>query len=58
MRQEYVPIDQPLDGKGTIAHTLADVERLCPWAEEIIAVEGGYRAFESPNDAETWRRQG
>lgn len=28
-----------------------------PWAAEIIPVEGGYRAFESVADADTWRGQ-
>ena len=30
---------------------------LAPWAAEVIAVEGGYMAFESVTDAETWRNQ-
>ena len=30
---------------------------MCPWAETIIVVDGGYLAFESDDDAETWRNQ-
>ncbi len=29
----------------------------CPWAVKIVKVEGGYLAFESIADFETWRRQ-
>lgn len=29
----------------------------CPWAAIIKKVEGGYRAFESKQDYETWRNQ-
>lgn len=32
-------------------------KRRCPWAAVIVKVEGGYRCFESRNDARTWRRQ-
>ena len=27
------------------------------WAAEIIVVEGGWKVFESPEDAETWKNQ-
>lgn len=29
----------------------------CPWATKIIKVEGGYMAFESLTDYETWKNQ-
>lgn len=29
----------------------------CPWASKIVKVEGGYLAFESLSDYETWRKQ-
>jgi hypothetical protein len=29
----------------------------CPWAAIIAKVEGGFIAFESVTDYETWRRQ-
>lgn len=32
-------------------------EHFAPWAAEIITVEGGFMAFESSSDAETWRNQ-
>jgi len=28
-----------------------------PWASRIVKVEGGYMAFESIADYETWRKQ-
>lgn len=31
--------------------------RRCPWAAKIVKVCGGYLAFESVADYETWRRQ-
>jgi hypothetical protein len=30
---------------------------IVPWAAEIIEVEGGFMAFESVQDARTWRNQ-
>lgn len=34
-----------------------EARKLAPWAAVVIKVDGGYRAFESTTDAETWRRQ-
>ena len=31
--------------------------RRAPWAAKVVKVEGGYLAFESIADYETWRRQ-
>jgi len=31
--------------------------RRCPWAAAIIKVEGGFLAFESLDDWQTWDRQ-
>lgn len=41
----------------TYAADLAGAEELVPWAAEIIEVEGGWVAFESVADAETWAKQ-
>lgn len=41
----------------TYAADLAGAADLAPWAAEIIEVEGGWMAFESVADAETWARQ-
>lgn len=30
-------------------------KRRCPWASKIVKVEGGYHAFESIDDWQTWR---
>ena len=32
-------------------------EAECPWAAKIVKVDGGYMAFESIADYQTWRRQ-
>lgn len=39
------------------APTRARAARLAPWAARIAKVEGGYRAFESVSDYDTWRGQ-
>lgn len=31
--------------------------RKAPWAAKIVKVEGGYLAFESMADYQTWKRQ-
>lgn len=37
--------------------TREEAEAECPWAAEIIEVEGGWRCFESVDDAEIWQAQ-
>ena len=37
--------------------TRAIAARQCPWAAKIVKVEGGYRAFESIQDYNTWKNQ-
>lgn len=39
------------------AKTAAQARKLAPWAAKVVKVEGGYRAFESVADYETWKRQ-
>lgn len=46
MRQELIECE-----------TLEQAEAAAPWAAEIIKAEGGYMAFESVDDADTWTRQ-
>lgn len=46
MRQEFVA-----------CASRSTAKRRCPWAAVIAKVEGGYHAFESVTDYETWRRQ-
>jgi hypothetical protein len=46
MRQQFVQCD-----------TREEAEKACPWAAEIIEVEGGFRCFESVQDAATWKAQ-
>jgi hypothetical protein len=31
--------------------------RTCPWAAKIVKVDGGYMAFESLDDYQTWKNQ-
>lgn len=46
MRQQFVE-----------AKTIKDAKAKCPWAEKVVKVDGGYRAFESTRDYETWKKQ-
>ena len=39
------------------AKTARSARKAAPWAAVIIKVEGGYLAFATTTDAETWRRQ-
>lgn len=39
------------------AKTAAEARKLAPWAAKVVKVDGGYRAFESIADYETWKRQ-
>ena len=57
MRQEFVPRPAAAQPGEPSAETEAQVFELCPWASEVVAVEGGWRAFESVRDCETWQRQ-
>jgi hypothetical protein len=46
MRQAYIE-----------CKTRRTAARRCPWASKIVKVVGGYRAFESIVDWQTWRAQ-
>lgn len=46
MRSQFVQVE-----------TREEAEAECPWAAEIIEVEGGFQCFESVTDAETWQAQ-
>ena len=46
MRQEFLEVE-----------TIEQAEQLAPWASKIVEVEGGYMAFESMTDYETWKGQ-
>lgn len=37
--------------------TKEQAENQCPWACEILEVEGGFMCFESATDAEIWNSQ-
>jgi len=37
--------------------TRKEAEQEAPWAAKIVKVEGGYLAFESMTDYETWKNQ-
>jgi hypothetical protein len=39
------------------ASSAKQARKLAPWAAKVVKVEGGYLAFESVADAQTWRRQ-
>ena len=44
MRKEFIP--------EHLVPLYSDIFDLCPWAAQVVEVEGGYMAFESLNDAE------
>ncbi len=46
MRTQYIQCD-----------TKDEASDACPWACEIVEVEGGYQCFESYGDYETWANQ-
>jgi hypothetical protein len=46
MRSKFVEVE-----------TREEAEALCPWAAVIVEVEGGWHAFESVADYETWKGQ-
>ena len=46
MRQEFLEVE-----------TIEQAEKLAPWAAMIVAVDGGYMAFKSITDYETWMGQ-
>ena len=39
------------------ASTAKKAREIAPWADKIVKVEGGYMAFESARDWETWKKQ-
>ena len=44
--------------KEMISATSAkQARKLAPWAAKVVKVEGGYMAFESVSDYQTWRKQ-
>lgn len=53
MRKQFIEIDN--DGNQLCRRKRA--ESKAPWANEIIEVEGGFMAFESIEDAESWKNQ-
>lgn len=55
MRQQFIPFEAP-EGQDKAA-TIDEARDVAPWAAEIIEADGGWQAFESAADAETWREQ-
>lgn len=39
------------------AKTAAEARKMAPWAAKVAKVDGGYMAFESVADYETFKRQ-
>jgi len=50
MRREFIP-----DPKEKLSRD--EAYDLCPWAAKIIAIEGGWMAFESIRDIHRWERK-
>lgn len=51
MRQTFI------NSTETDVQTLDQAYAYAPWAAEVIEVNGGFMAFESADDAETWQNQ-
>jgi hypothetical protein len=49
MRKQFISADD--------APTMQDAETLAPWAAVVVECDGGWLAFESSADAETWGAQ-
>lgn len=57
MRQQFIAdaeLEGTFEGKQD---RMSAAEDAAPWAASIIRVQGGYMAFESVKDAQTWRNQ-
>lgn len=39
------------------AKTAAEAKKQAPWAAKVVKIEGGYKAFESVSDWQTWKNQ-
>lgn len=46
MKREFLPVE-----------TRKQAEKIAPWADKIVKVDGGYRAFETANDYKIWKGQ-
>jgi hypothetical protein len=57
MRTQYIPFETDHPEHETAADTIEGAWVVAPWAAEIVEVEGGFMAFESVADYDTWRRQ-
>lgn len=53
MRREFIE----MPGATYSANDLKKAYDIAPWAAKIAKVEGGYMAFESIVDYDTWRNQ-
>lgn len=49
MRRAFVLFDE--------APTKADALDVCPWASVVVKAKGGWWAFESAADYQTWKNQ-
>lgn len=57
MRQQFIPYTTIEPEHEDAAKTIAGAWIIAPWAAEIVEVEGGFLAFESATDYETWINQ-
>lgn len=49
MKILFVPMEE--------ARSTVDAEELCLWACVVVPVDGGFMAFESYDDLQTWQNQ-
>ena len=56
MRKQFFSLGS-LNDEHDGVQTKEDVQKLAPWAAEIVEVESGFIAFESQRDYEDWKSQ-
>lgn len=53
MRQQFIEMPEATYS----AKDLKKAHEIAPWAAKVAKVDGGYMAFESITDCDTWRKQ-
>ena len=57
MQQQFIPNTESAERWEDPAANEQDVWDMCPWANVVLECDGGWQAFESMVDADTWRKQ-
>jgi hypothetical protein len=57
MRNQFIPTPENAQEGQESAATLEAAKQVAPWAAVIVEVDGGWHAFESHDDYDTWCKQ-